>query len=399
MTLLDNQQLAIEKLRQYKVGALFMKPGAGKTRVACELINEVEPDYVLWLTPFQTKENLANEIKKWDYHFPQDIVGIESLSNSDKLYLHCREKLKNSKNSYIIMDESLKIKNKHALRTQRAIKLARLANYRLIMNGTPLSRNILDLWSQLEFLSPKILNLSFSQFKKTFCEYVTITQLTETKKQSIDIIKKYHNLEYLYNLITPFIFSSSLDLKIDWHYIRHDYNIDEDLLKKYYELKEDYLQKAAAYTININFLEMSQVMQHSYCLSSEKFTITESLIADKEDTTIIFCKYKRSEEALLKAFPNVKVTTFAKSAYGLNLQAYNQIIYFDKTFDYSQRDQSERRIYRTGQINDCYYHDLSGNVGLDNIIDSNISQKTNLLHEIKKELSQKNSFEVIMNVF
>ncbi|ECW8277168.1 helicase SNF2, partial [Listeria monocytogenes] len=129
------------------------------------------------------------------------------------------------------------------------------------------------------------------------------------------------------------------------------------------------------------------------------FTITESLVAGKEETTIIFCKYKRSEEALQKAFPNVKITTFAKSSYGLNLQFYNQIIYFDKTFDYSQRDQSERRIYRTGQTQDCYYHDLSGNVGLDSLIDVNISKKTNLLQEFKKELSQKNSFEVIMDAF
>ncbi|HBM4123138.1 TPA: helicase SNF2, partial [Listeria innocua] len=43
--------------------------------------------------------------------------------------------------------------------------------------------------------------------------------------------------------------------------------------------------------------------------------------------------------------------------------------------------------------------DLSGNVGLDNLIDSNISKKTSLLHEFKKELSQKNSFEVIMDAF
>ncbi|WP_233498150.1 SNF2-related protein, partial [Listeria innocua] len=236
MSLLDNQIQAIQKLKQYNVGALFMKPGAGKTRVACELIKEVSPDYVLWITPFQTKENLANEIKKWGYEFPQDIIGIESLSNSDHLYLKCRDKLKKSSNSYIIMDESLKIKNKHALRTQRAIKLSRLANYRLIMNGTPLSRNILDLWSQLEFLSPKILNLSFSQFKKTFCEYVTITQIAKNKQQSMDIIKKYHNLEYLYQLIAPFIFSSSLELKVDWHYIRHDFTIDDELLQKYYEI-------------------------------------------------------------------------------------------------------------------------------------------------------------------
>ncbi|EGQ0551482.1 DEAD/DEAH box helicase family protein, partial [Listeria monocytogenes] len=45
MTLLDNQKQALIKLKKYKVGALFMKPGSGKTRVACELINDVNPDY------------------------------------------------------------------------------------------------------------------------------------------------------------------------------------------------------------------------------------------------------------------------------------------------------------------------------------------------------------------
>lgn len=67
MTLLDNQKQALIKLKKYKVGALFMKPGSGKTRVACELINDVNPDYVLWITPFQTKENLEIEISKWGY--------------------------------------------------------------------------------------------------------------------------------------------------------------------------------------------------------------------------------------------------------------------------------------------------------------------------------------------
>ncbi|EDO0474272.1 helicase SNF2, partial [Listeria monocytogenes] len=99
MTLLDNQKKAFIKLKKYKVGALFMKPGSGKTRVACELINDAKPDYVLWITPFQTKENLEIEINKWGYKFPQEIIGIESLSNSDRLYLYCRNKLKNSTNS------------------------------------------------------------------------------------------------------------------------------------------------------------------------------------------------------------------------------------------------------------------------------------------------------------
>lgn len=79
MTLLDNQKQALIKLKKYKVGALFMKPGSGKTRVACELINDVNPDYVLWITPFQTKENLEIEISKWVIHSLKKLSAL-SLS-------------------------------------------------------------------------------------------------------------------------------------------------------------------------------------------------------------------------------------------------------------------------------------------------------------------------------
>lgn len=79
MTLLDNQKQALIKLKKYKVGALFMKPGSGKTRVACELINDVNPDYVLWITPFQTKENLEIEISNGVIHSLKKLSAL-SLS-------------------------------------------------------------------------------------------------------------------------------------------------------------------------------------------------------------------------------------------------------------------------------------------------------------------------------
>lgn len=56
MNLYDNQIKGIEKLKEYKVGALFMEPGTGKTLTAYELVKSVtDCDYILWLTPFQTK--------------------------------------------------------------------------------------------------------------------------------------------------------------------------------------------------------------------------------------------------------------------------------------------------------------------------------------------------------
>lgn len=51
---------------------------------------------------------------------------------------------------------------------------------------------------------------------------------------------------------------------------------------------------------------MSQVMQHCYCLSSEKFTITESLIAGKEETTIIFLQIQTFRRSIAASISKCK---------------------------------------------------------------------------------------------
>ena len=107
----DNQHIAVEKLNKFKVGALFMEPGTGKTRAAYELIKSVYGiENIIWLTPFQTKQNLQDEINKCGGLDNVLIVGIETLSSSDRVYLEIFN-IVNSSNTFLIVDESLKIKN------------------------------------------------------------------------------------------------------------------------------------------------------------------------------------------------------------------------------------------------------------------------------------------------
>ena len=47
MNLTKQQEEAINHLREWRVGALFMEPGTGKTLAAMELIRGVECDMVL----------------------------------------------------------------------------------------------------------------------------------------------------------------------------------------------------------------------------------------------------------------------------------------------------------------------------------------------------------------
>jgi len=395
-TLLDNQTKGISKLSTYKVGALFMEPGTGKTRTAYELIKSVpDIDFVLWLTPFQTKNNLIQEIAKCGgFNSNLIVCGIESLSNSDRIYLELYNRIGNAIKPFIVCDETLKIKNHDAIRTQRILILSTFAEYKLILNGTPISKNLLDLWSQFEFLSPIILNMGIAEFKNTFCEYTIMTKRIGNKKIVREWINKYHNVDYLYSLIKHYVYECDLSLEVNKQYININYAIEPELKEQYAFLKGKYLHDEMLQAKNNNiFLEMTQKMQHSYCLTPDKFTAVKHILrSNNPNKVLIFCKYLDSEAELKRKFPNIAVHTFGKSAFGLNLQDYNVLVKFDKTWDFAQITQTDYRIFRTGQKEDCFFYDLTGDVPLENLINNNIDKKQDLLQYLKgltiKELKE-----------
>ena len=82
-------------------------------------------------------------------------VSVEGLGVSEKLYDSVCGFIQGR--IMVICDESSRIKNPKALRTQRAIMLGAACTYRVILNGTPIALGIHDLWSQYEFLDPNII--------------------------------------------------------------------------------------------------------------------------------------------------------------------------------------------------------------------------------------------------
>jgi SNF2 family DNA or RNA helicase len=387
MGLLSAQVSAIAKLQHLKVGALYMEPGTGKTRSAIELIKSIPGSpFILWLTPFRTKDNLRDELDKWG-GLNCEIVGIETLSSSDRVYLYLSKALEAADgNSVVIVDESLKIKNWEAKRTQRIIQLGKLATYRLILNGTPISRNLLDAWAQFEFLSPMILNMDSAEYKNTFCEYTRITKRFGSYKQyTKEFITKYHNVDYLYSLIQPYVFECDLNVEVGKQYIDIDFELDIEHKKEYQRLKEEYLDNEKLQWLNNNiFLELTQKMQHVYTNSSEKFAIIDKVLKDTNpDKVLIFRKYLSAEAELKKRYPKLRILSIQSESFGLNLQEYDTIIIWDKVWDYALVKQMEHRIWRTGQTNTCRFINLNGNVNLERLIMNNINKKQGLLEYFK----------------
>lgn len=378
--LTTQQESAIAKLQRLRVGALFMACGTGKTQTAAALVNSIQDaDLLVWICPFRTKENLATELVECSMNYTAEIIGIESLV-SDRIYFDLLAKVKSAKRGILICDESLKIKNISAQRTKKLLELSKYAYYKLILNGTPITKNIMDMYCQMEFLSPKILNCSYREYKRKYC---VIAQKKVGRRVVSEWIKDAANIDNLMSVIDPYVFSCDLKLSVGKEHHTRYYYVGDEELEEYHRLKQEMLAEmdACLYDCgNVHVLGYLQRMQQSYCTTERKFEIVEELADEK---TIVFCKFIRSEEELKKRFPNLTILTYGKNSLGLNLQDKNKCIFFDKTFDYAFAEQSEYRIFRTGQKEDCTYYHLTGEVKLENLFDRCISRKESLVQHLK----------------
>ena len=81
--------LAFEKLSKLKVGALFMETGTCKTKIALDLMayKRHKIDYFLWICPCSLKGEIEAERRKWHPELTFDVVGCESLAQSDKIFV------------------------------------------------------------------------------------------------------------------------------------------------------------------------------------------------------------------------------------------------------------------------------------------------------------------------
>ncbi len=403
-----NQQEAFEKLSRLKVGALFMEQGTGKTKLALDLISSKmhKIDYALWICPYSLKNEIEAERKKWHPELQLNVVGCESIGSSDRIYLSTLDAVKTSR-AFIVVDESLKIKNLSAKRTRRILDMSYHATYKLILNGTPVSKNILDMWAQMEFLSPKILNMSFREFKDTYCEYYTRGKMKGR-------VCGQHNIPHLTSKIAPYVFECKLDINTEKDYTKVSYYTDRNAYNEYkkemFDLYYDELED------DLNFNAFVMKLQRFYTSHSNREKRIEKLLDDIKDQAVVFVRFTSSipegakritgEEnssrraEIIQDFKDKKFQalwiTYGCGAFGLNLQFCKHIIFAEHTWDYAQRAQAEARIYRMGQGDRAFFHDmLCAEVGLEDMIFDCLGKKESLLDRLKINLQNANDKEAV----
>ncbi|WP_156009770.1 SNF2-related protein [Streptococcus ruminantium] len=412
MTLTTEQVEAFEKFSRLKVGALFMKQGTGKTRVALELIKSTNADFVLFLCPYSTKANLLAEIEKWGLDRSFEIVGYETVSNSDRKYLELLSIRNKYSKVFIVADESVFIKNDASKRYSRILRLRDLSEYRLILNGTPITKDEWDIYNQMEFLSPKIFDMHRHEFLNTFFKKISF------KKRGMPAREFYKlsnvNLEYLHKIIEPYIFES--DFKFENKISEKTINIPAsksaiDIYRERKELLLKSLENGQSFIEQFTNLAVAcfddkerhkviakqlkgQVIAFCSLLSEVKhineeidcYVITGATAPQKR--LEIIKQFKKDDKPL--------IMTYGTGAFGLNLQFCHRIAFLSLTFDYAKIDQAMSRIKRIGQENDIEYTYFTSNLGIYNMIKDNIVKKQTLKELIIDKIEKGENFEKIL---
>lgn len=222
---MEKQRVALDRFFDRKAIALFMDMGTGKTKVVIDLMGAWISDSSLdrtvvispmgvrrtWIREFAThsivdhdvhvldssKEKAFNEWNVKRHASKVLIVAVESLSAGKAIDL-CKRFMTLSTKTLAVVDESSRIKTPTSTRTERVISIGRMAERRLIMNGTPIANGLVDLFSQYEFLDPDIIGTGdVYSFKARYC----VMGGYEDRE-----IVGYQNADELMELIKPYTF-------------------------------------------------------------------------------------------------------------------------------------------------------------------------------------------------
>jgi SNF2 family DNA or RNA helicase len=431
--LIDNLAMLYDKGKVD--GALIVAPkGVIGTwynqELPAHLPDHIENVTVLWQSNINKKQK-----EKLDLLYQNDhrlhilIMNVEAFSTEKgkryaASFLRCHK-------SMTAIDESTTIKNPKAKRTKNILEIAKLAPYRRIMTGSPVTRNPLDLYTQCEFLDPRHLDFSsYYAFRNRYAEMKTM----HVSGRSIQVVGGFRHLDELADSLKPFSYrvlkQDCLDLP-DKIYMKREIQLTPEQKKLYEQMRKEALATLNGKTVT-TMTALTQLMRlHQITcghFAADDGTVQEiknnrlaellDVLEEIEGKAIIWAHYQHDVRNIYKlledkygpgsvvhyygktlpdqrdyAIKNFKnnskvrffVGTPQTGGYGITLVQANTVIYYSNGYDLEKRMQSEDRAHRIGQKKKVTYVDLIAEDTVDNKIVKSLRKKINIAAEVMGE--------------
>jgi SNF2 family DNA or RNA helicase len=460
----QHQLDALKESWNKEVWALFMEMGTGKTKVCIDniaiLFDKGKINAALIIVPNGIKRNWRNELKihlsdhinyrvaVWSASPKKEekteieqlsvmvddltvfIMNIEALSTKRGYDFAYSFLLRNQ--TLVCVDESTTIKNHSAQRTKNILKLSQHAKYKRIMTGSPVTKSPLDLFSQVQFLDPWLLDQqSYYSFR---ARYAVIVQRS-VGTHSFQHIVKYQRLdelqEKIQNFSTRILKSDCLDLP-EKVYTKRVVSLTAEQVKAYTEMKkaaitffEDNVMTAASVLtqiIRLHQITCGHFKTDDGEVKSIKSNRIKELLEVLEETNgkvIIWAVYRydiqQIEKTLGDKYGKESVATYygdtkdsirqsivdrfmdpddplrffvgnpKTGGYGLTLTSSHTVVYYSNDYSLEIRLQSEDRAHRIGQTNKVTYVDLIAENTIDEKIVKALNAKIDLASQVMGE--------------
>ena len=448
----EHQREALEIAWGQEAFGYFLEQGTGKSKIVIdEVVNLIERDLincVVILAPNQVHENWKEQFElhgiasdkyvvqvyksgnKKQEQVTRDIINsgkvlvflmnIEALSHkSGQEYL--LRILRARSKSYMCIDESHKIKNYSAKRTQMAIRLGAFARYRRIATGTEAEEGIINLFTQMKFLDWTIVGHKFiTSFKSMFC----IMGGYENRE-----IVGYRNQQVLTARIAPHVYlkrkHECLDLP-DKVYVEHHVELTPEQNNIYRILETELILMLEdgkfidATMVLTRLIKLQQVLcghisneDGTRTIESNRASYAADLVESASGKSIVFCRFVKDVQLVVKALgdigiqsigitgetdhrldniniwrndPNCRalVITIQTGGTGLTLNEANNTVFYSNSWSATDRKQAEDRNHRIGQNDKVTYHDLTVKGKIDDRIFKALKDKSDLAAKFRE---------------
>lgn len=300
-TMFDHQKKAAKIGITLDNTALLMEQGTGKTLSAIAVatyrylkgqvkrILIVAPKSVLpeWSRQFGEHTDIPYEVRSLEGLKKQKKVeaiqnweGVEGLQgiviNYESVWRLEKELIK-WKPDMIIADESQKIKRHGSKQSKSMHKLGKVAKYRMILTGTPVTQSPLDFFSQYKFLQPDLFGENFRKFRDRYA--------IMGGYQGYQVVG-YQNLEELADKAHSIAYRVTKDEALDLPEIVHQ-NLYAELepaaMRQYKQLAKESILKLGSETVTAPIV-LTQLMRLQQ--------ITGGFIKTEEDNVVQISKAK-----------------------------------------------------------------------------------------------------------
>ncbi len=328
------------------------------------------------------------------------------------------------RSTFMILDESHRIKSPDAKRTKRVLSLGTYARTKRILTGTPLANSPFDIYTPVKFLHPnfwKERNIpKFGVFKTAFGVWVS----NETRDgDSYNTCVGYKNLEELYEYI-QLISDRVTKEQVLPHlperiYSQFDVELSSEQQKLYNAVRDEFIaflddgDTVTADRAMTRMLRLQQIVcgyvpidgpEPDVWIAKDnpRMTALIDMLEDKKTPTIVYARFRRDIDSICDALgnrcvrydgkipipdrPRMKeafqagdvqyfVGNPAVCGEGIDLYAGRTAIYYSNSFKLVDRLQSEARPHRQGQRNAVTYIDFVASGTIDEHILKSLRNK------------------------